>query len=238
LTVVVSKRQSKDRSLGEAIGAGVHGLRAKLGLTQDELARRLRDAGGDWDQAAVARLEAGHREVRLEQVLLLAAVLEAPAHALIAADDDDWILMSARARWRAQAIRAGLEGINLSDLAPGNFDEPSIRSVTSSLAARSELLAIAARVWPKATRAQAHDAVEAVGDAERKAGRRLGVHPVAVSAAAFRRWGQSFADRRDELAAELAESARDRRSLQALRGHVTRQLLAELAPILEQEADQ
>jgi len=235
LVGVVSKRQSKSRSLAEVVGAAVHDLRAGLGLTQDELARRLKDAGGDWDQAAIARLEAGRRELRLEQVLFLWVALDVAVSDLLAGDDDDWIVLSPRARWRLSAVRAALGGVNASTLPAGDFDDPSVRGFTAALTGRDELHAVVSTVWPAATRAQSHAAIDAVGEAERKAGRRLGVSPVAVSAAAFRTWGQSFAARRDAVAAELAETGGGRRSLQAGRGHVTRQLLAELAPILKEE---
>lgn len=120
----------------------------------------------------------------------------------------------------------------------GDFDDPTTRSLRKALTDRQELVRRVTAVWPEATRPQALAVVEAVGDAERKAARRLGVDPVALSAAAYRTWGRSFVAKRDG-AAELEKAAgTDRRSLQAVRGHVTRQLLAELAPILEQEADQ
>lgn len=235
----MSTKQSKERTLPAAVGAAVHNLRVGLGLTQDELARRLKDAGGDWDQAAVARLEAGRREIRLEQVLLLSASLNVPAYDLVGGGDDEWVRLSPRARWRTMAVRAALSGQDPGNLPAGVFDDPGTRGFVATLDGRSELHAIVNRVWPAATRPQAHAVIAAVGDAERKAARRLGVHPVALSAAAYRTWGRSFVAERDAGAAELEDAAgTDRRSLQAVRGHVTRQLLAELAPILEQEADQ
>jgi len=52
--------------------------------------------------------------------------------------------------------------------------------------------------------------------------------------AAHGRYGRSFSDERDRRVAEQATSDAAPRTLQALRGHVTRAMVAELAPVLEQ----
>ena len=76
--------------------------------------------------------------------------------------------------------------------------------------------------------------VDAANDeAEQKAARRFGVPSVAVSMAAFGRWGTGLTAERERRIAELASTRLDRRSVQAARGHVTRALLRELAPLLE-----
>lgn len=233
---VVSKTQLKERSFGAAVGLGVQTLRTERGLTQDELARKVRDAGGDWDQAAIARLEGGRRGVSPEQMLILAAALEVELWRLIGGRDNDWIRLSPTAKQRTRAVRAGYGGQAVGTMPASDFDDPTTRSVGKILTERSELRRRVIAVWPASTGGQAASAIAAVGDAERKAARRLGVHPVTLSAAAYRAWGRSFAEHRDATAAELG--AGGRRSLQAVRGHVTRQLLAELAPILEKESDQ
>jgi hypothetical protein len=66
-----------------------------------------------------------------------------------------------------------------------------------------------------------------VGDAERHAARKLGTTPEQINVAALRRWGRTLAEERDHrLSEQTAElSARSR---QALRGHITRDLLTEL----------
>ena len=70
------------------------------------------------------------------------------------------------------------------------------------------------------------------GEAEQKAARNLGVTSLAISTAAIVRWGRSLTDERDyRLRRRPAEDARPR-SLQAQRGHITRQLLRELAATL------
>lgn len=234
----MSKDQLKAKSLGAVIGAGVRVLRLEQGLTQDELARSLRNAGLDWDQGALARLEAGGRGVSPEQHLLLAQALGVEPYQLIAGDDDDWVTLTPRARWRTIAVRAAYAGANPAQMPAGDFEDPvirSVRKVAQVIVGRHEQRAAAAKWWPRATAGQLDEAIEAVGDAERKAGRALGVDPVAVSTVAHKKWGRSFTAERDARAAGLLEEGAGRRALQALRGHVTRQLLAELAPILEEK---
>jgi transcriptional regulator with XRE-family HTH domain len=234
----VSNDQLKARSLGAVIGAGVKALRLEQELTQDELARRLRNVGLDWDQGAVARLEAGGRGVSPEQELLLAWALGVERYRLVAGEDDQWVTLSPRARWRIAAVRSAYAGANPGDMPAGDFEDPvkrSARRAAGAILGRAEQRAAASKLWPRATVAQLNEVVEAVGDAERKAARHLGVDPVTVSAAAHRKWGRSFTAERDTRAADLVEEGAGRRALQALRGHVTRQLLAELAPILEEK---
>jgi transcriptional regulator with XRE-family HTH domain len=68
----------------------------------------------------------------------------------------------------------------------------------------------------------------AAADAERKVARRLGVAPGRVSVAAYQRWGRSLTEERDARVAELVSPRANMRTIQALRGHVTRALMDEL----------
>jgi transcriptional regulator with XRE-family HTH domain len=84
-------------------------------------------------------------------------------------------------------------------------------------------------------------AVEHRGDAERRAARRFGVSPAALTRAAGQRWGRSLtAERDDRLAGRVRATATVTgtltiapRSLQAHRARVTRQLLEELRAVLK-----
>ena len=75
---------------------------------------------------------------------------------------------------------------------------------------------------------------DAKGNAELRAGQRFGVDASWVALASIRLWGRSLSDERDRRVGAAPEG--DRR---AFRGHVTRQLTDELAPILnEAKAEQ
>lgn len=69
---------------------------------------------------------------------------------------------------------------------------------------------------------------DAAGDAEQRAARTFDVTPLAVSAAAHRRWGHGLTAERDARVADRTGGQTSARSLQAVRGHVTRELLTEL----------
>jgi hypothetical protein len=84
-------------------------------------------------------------------------------------------------------------------------------------------------VWPDAGDPELWAASEeATGEAEQKAARRLGVPALAVALEARRRWGRSLSAERDQRVGAQAPGRTDLRGLQALRGHVSRLLLAEL----------
>jgi transcriptional regulator with XRE-family HTH domain len=91
--------------------------------------------------------------------------------------------------------------------------------------------------------------VAAKGDAERKAARKFAVSALLVSAVAFRLYGRSLSYERDERTTEYSRSKASRseyarthgiqenhpsmRSEQAIRGHVTRTLLAAMKDAVE-----
>ena len=83
----------------------------------------------------------------------------------------------------------------------------------------------ALKVWPTASRADLQAAhVDAAGQVERRAARRLRVGALTVALAARRLWGRSLTEERDGRSAQ---------GPRAVRGHVTRGLIAELAPVVK-----
>lgn len=70
--------------------------------------------------------------------------------------------------------------------------------------------------------------LDKLADAEQKAAKRLNTFPLAVAAAARKRWGRSFTEERDRRVAEQASPNAELRTLQAFRGHAARAMLDEL----------
>jgi hypothetical protein len=68
--------------------------------------------------------------------------------------------------------------------------------------------------------------------AEVKAARRLGVEPNTLSVAARRLWGRGLSEERDRLVQNRATADMSPRTVQALRGHITRELLNQLGDAL------
>ena len=74
--------------------------------------------------------------------------------------------------------------------------------------------------------------VESTLEAEQKAARSLGVGPMTVQMACHQLWGRSLTDERESRVKRRARLDASPRSLQAQRGHVTRELMAELQSVL------
>lgn len=70
------------------IAERVREVRGRLGLTAQQLADRLRDAGLQWDRGTVTKLETGRRQnVSVAELLALARALHAaPVHLLVPLD--------------------------------------------------------------------------------------------------------------------------------------------------------
>ena len=74
-------------------------------------------------------------------------------------------------------------------------------------------------------------------DAEQKAAKKLGVTADDVLAAALTLWGKTLTDERDARAEKQVSGDASPGRLQAIRGHMTRDLLNELQPVLEKKGD-
>ena len=236
----------RNETLQQAIGRRLRELRHDLGLRQDTVAQGARDVGLLWRQATVAAIEHGQRAVALEEfVLLPLALWHASERAtgigywVALADllpDDDWVELTERTSAHTGALRDLLTGRRPDSQQPfdGEIDTPSSERIADparAMQARGRL----ARLWPGASWRELDRALAAAaGEAERKAARKLGVPPQVVSVAAYARWGRSLTEERDRRVAAQTVAPQTTggikpRTLQALRGHVTRALLDELA---------
>lgn len=126
-------------------------------------------------------------------------------------------------------------GVTLTDLLAGDGSVTLTRKGSRSTPARLPALrhVLLGEPMPKAGGLRGEVALAmATGDAERKAGRKLGVPAESVTAAAMRRWGHSLTSERTRREKARAHPGASPQSIQALRGHITRELLTELAPDL------
>lgn len=71
-----------------AFGKNVRILRQALGLTQEELAKAMTEAGTPMRQTTVAKLERGARPTSITEASALATVLSVSIYALFALDDE------------------------------------------------------------------------------------------------------------------------------------------------------
>jgi transcriptional regulator with XRE-family HTH domain len=234
---------SKYLKVDQAVGERLRELRLQLGFRQAEIAKAARQVGLDWTQSTVAAIERGNRDLELGEFFLLPSII-----GFAGGWTRSWpklaeffpasgrVSLSAATSADVDVLRGELAG-QLDDDSRhplGDYDTPvarRIREGTQRAVAEWKRLS---PLWPGMTLRDAESAEEAArGDAERKAARKLGVHPRELSVAAHGRYGRSFTAERDARVAEQAPADTEPRSLQALRGHVTRAMLAELGPILE-----
>lgn len=77
----------ESQELDKRIGATIQRLREKQGMNQTAMVRTLRDAGIEWSQATLSKVEAGTRPVRLSEVPRLAQALGASGQDIMPASD-------------------------------------------------------------------------------------------------------------------------------------------------------
>jgi hypothetical protein len=236
---------SKFLTVDQAIGQRLREVRAELGLRQDQIAMAAQRAGLGWTQSTVAAIERGNRALSLGEWFLLPHVIGMAsgwmAHHSELADllpASGRIALTEETTTNVDVLRDALAGrlIHLDRKVFEDFDTPYIRDVRDGMRRHFAEVKRLLPLWPGMTVLGYSDALNAArGDAERKAARKLGVEPIKLSVAAYGRYDQSFTEERDARVAELAPADAPPRSLQALRGHVTRAMLAELTSVLDQE---
>jgi len=192
-----------------AVGRRLREIREAAGILQEELAQMAFAYGFDWDRSTVAGIETGRRRLKLGEFLLLPHMLA--------------------------TARAG--SFELEDLIP----EGSKVAITPRVSAAPEQLrkilrGQAGRVGDtEIAHAYAADDVHGrrlESEAERKVARQLGVNVVDVVDASFTLWGQPLASERDARTQQRLAPDAPPRTLQAVRGHVTRELVADLKQAL------
>jgi transcriptional regulator with XRE-family HTH domain len=223
-------RNDDEQTFSRALGANIKARRQQLGLTQDQAAALLRRVGLDVSRSWIAALERGSgRTLDLGEVALVCVALESDLSILLAGSGH--VRVSDSATIAIEKIRDVLEAGSAA-LSDDDLDVPITREAVLSRSGFSALKRRNRRLWPNATPAEIVEAERSArGDVELRAAKHIGVEPSEVSVAAFGRWGHSLTEERDArvLAAVAGASPR---TAQALRGHVTRQLIAELEPIV------
>jgi len=219
------------RPLREVLAVGVKEARQRLGLRQEDAAARARAYGlSTWIRGTVAQAEVGARRFSLEEVLLLAVAYETSLADLIAGDDGELVELTPQASLSVGALRAMLRGDQAAvrDLSTKAVDITALRGEQqpSRLDRFPDVLAEAER-FGIGERSLLEPALGEVSDAERYAARKLGTTSERLNAAARQRWGRTLAEERDRRLSQKADDTSPR-SRQALRGHITRELMAEL----------
>jgi transcriptional regulator with XRE-family HTH domain len=204
--IVVAKRQARQETIRELLARRLTAARKKAGMRQEDVADRAHHLGLQWARATVAQLETGRRELAVDEYLALPAIYGCTLEEFLGS------------------------GQRLVQLLP-NLTVSRSELTRSTVGRRSSL-----RSTPVANRAfrgrhKGERASEFTSDSETKAARKLFGGPQAgarLADEAQRLWGRNFVAEREARVAEIAVPGASARTLQALRGHVTRGLLTDL----------
>jgi len=208
--------------LRTVIGGNVARLREERGWRQTDLAEVLRWVGRQpWTRDTVASIETGRRDVAIEDLLLLALVFRVPVVEFFAGEGDADI---------AQRIHPPLE-IPLEkvrELITGGASDLARRRAR----VRADLLQELERFEPETKQPAAMTLERTLAVIRAK----FGVTEKAVDRAARSLWGHGVADEHQaRLEERLPQGSVSVRSAGAHSGHVTRQLIAELEPVLSKK---
>ena len=194
------------RTLPQVIGARVRELREAAERSQQDVAAAANAMGWPWGVSSVASLELGRRQLSAAELVLLPAVLAAALELPITMEN---LLAGIHEDiWLAPEIVAESGEVVLAMMWT---PKPGGAVSTHPLAQRMQQLQDAA--------------VTAMGPLERWLAEALQIPEEEVARRCTALWGRPFRQERDSRVAERAE---DRRSLQAIKGHVSRALIAEL----------
>lgn len=230
-------------NLARALGRGIKAAREAKHLTQEQLAARLRDLGLDWSRATVASVETGRRDdVGITEIVIVAFALGTSPAELIPSNTPPIVLAAGLLEVSPNGLRRMLSGTSVG-LGRNGFQAPR---VAQRLQQVTEEWREITRLWPALARRPAEDGMTTIGaisrdqhgEAEQHAARRLGRSPLEIAVAAHRAWGRGFRDERERRLDQRARKGSSRASLSALRGRVTRELLEELRPLLQERGKQ
>jgi transcriptional regulator with XRE-family HTH domain len=196
------------------VGRRVRKLREAAGRSQDELASAARRAGLNWTRGSVASLEFGRRGLSAEEFLLLPLALmflDGKDHTLVE------LLEGASKVTRPTGPTTGTKF--LRELVTGG-DTGAVGARERQIAAGGGIAASGKD--PKVV------AFMAAREAERHVAGILDTEPEAVAQTAWTRWRRGLTEEREHRVASRAGEGASPRSLRAIRGHVTRELIDEL----------
>ena len=224
-----SKRRAEPLPFGVALGHRLRQVRERNDATAAEVAAMARRCGLGWDRSTLARIELGQRQVTAAELLVMPVLYGVPLRDLLPTE-------AVRFSDRVTATPKGLQEV-LVEETPGGREwhiEGLVDEVLDALERiKPGLAAIEARL-PGADVLTIAAAVEHFRDETTgKVAARLGATSEEVAVAAEMLWRRGIAAERDARVDDMGPAA-NTRARQARRGHVTRVLLAELAPAVIQ----
>jgi transcriptional regulator with XRE-family HTH domain len=199
------------RSFRELVAERVQRRRRELGWTQDQLAREVwRRGRPSVTRAVIAGIERATADLTIPEMATLLKALETNLDELLESGGEVFI---------DQGVSIEVDELLRQLDGRGTPWHPKNDSTARIVFGRNGVVAGYVQ--------------RPIGPEEVKAGLHLGVTPEEVARAAGSLWGCSLAEEREARLVARAPQGASARSLQAMRGHITRALLAELLPVLQ-----
>jgi transcriptional regulator with XRE-family HTH domain len=191
--------------LNVLVGTNIRRLRTEAGITAEELAIRLRLFGLAWTRSTITALETGRKTIDIAEFVALVMAFGGSVEELFG------------------GAGYGL----LPDGDPRPLQE--LRELFGGGSNRSSLNVLDASIGFVADASWGPDSASR-NEAEQKAARKFGVDVATVTSFSSVIWGRSLTEEREARVTERVDGTVPRRTLQAIRGQVTRELLTELEP--------
>lgn len=217
----------ESESIRKRIGANVKRLRELRGFTAEELAKQMKYQGFTWSASRVSELENGNKSVSISELLGLAWGItgtEFPVHLADLFEGDTPVELTDTWDISTDGIQAAFRGEKMPhDIS--HYPKSNKRfwsAISNESPALADLVAeMSGKKMnkPTASPSQVTDA-DFDGAAEMKARKALGISSEELRSACLALWGKSLTAERDRRGAGLQSQAK---------GHITRQLIAELS---------
>jgi transcriptional regulator with XRE-family HTH domain len=239
-----------------ALGRVVAGKRVERSMSQIEMADLMIERGLAWTQSTVSQTEQGRRTLSLIEAVALADVFELPLSLLLEVDRVDQFVKVGEGTWVGEFVRRAADASTLVMPDRAWYTSPALEEKNERERRMAKLVGSRRDEWSEERHwfvmrwdleDASHAAVSSLlraGKEERKIAERidtkthLGTTRADVAAGSLRLWGNSFVGERDRrvLADHRTRGASDR-SVGVLRGHISREMIKELAGEMERAAD-
>lgn len=212
------------------VGRNVRNLRDQAGMTAEDVSKKLRHLGVKWTPSRISELERGLKAVSLAELVALSFALgskDAPISLSDLFQGNENIEISPTVSTTARHLRDVLSGSPVSqNLSVYPELKPQVQDSMRRLPEKfSEFTNEFIRYGGPNDWELLERIFEEVGLAEGKAAKSLGISQAALLGSAAALWGKSLTREREERAG-ISAATQDK-------GHVTRQLMAELRKHLE-----
>ena len=221
-------------------GQRIRQTRQNMGWTQERLALGIRQTWDlAWTRATVTATESGQRELSAKELIALLDVLVITPAELLGdpSADPTTQLVVGRPREMAKAgsvtlaiVRRVLREGRRSQIETGR-DTPWTRRASEQIRSLPQISGELEAAGVRATATGCMAVLEGEdGEAEKKLAARLGITPRSIAVQAVRLWDRTLTVERDaRLRERLGDTPDDSAgSLRTTRGHITRQLIAQL----------